>query len=89
MEPILGALVLAAVVALVCFTPDGRAWFEDGCDALDEFLMRLRPLGKASDRAMDAASLSHRVTQPADRVKARRTLRRSMRVYLAHRKGDV
>ena len=55
MTPILGALVLAAVVALLFFTRSGRQLFEDFCDGLDERLLvfsnirqRRRERGRAS-----------------------------------------
>lgn len=39
MTPILGALVLVAVVSLVFFTKDGRRLYEDFCDELDSRLL--------------------------------------------------
>lgn len=85
MTPILGALVLAAVVSLVFFTRAGRDWYEERADALDDAIVRW----KGPDHGMRPEALTHRITYPANPVKAQRTWRRAMRVYIATRKGEL
>lgn len=49
MTPIVGALVLVAIVSIVFFTRSGRRLFQDACDTLDErHAMRL-PIQRRRD----------------------------------------
>jgi hypothetical protein len=46
-------------------------------------------LADRDDPALSSYLLAARVTQPANPIKAQRTWRRSMRIYINTRKGEV